>query len=333
MDFLAENHSMYPRVGESDEDLRLRRAHHRFDQGEIDESELRRIEDDYVEQVIREQQQAGLDVVTDGMIRWYDHISHLAENIAGAEVAGLVRYFDTNYLVREARITDHIEWRSPLTVSEFEFAHSVSDCPVKAVLTGPLTLARHSILDDSPYSNERSIAEDYASVLRQEVRALSEAGMTELQIEEPSLLQSHSDAEWALSLIDEVIGNGTGNNVRLATYFGDANPIYKQLQKSDVDALLLDFTYSSNLADTIRDQGSTKAIGIGILNGRNTKLSDIDDTAEKIRDLLDALGEDRHFVSFSCSIDYLPRDRARRKLEQLATIRDRVSTLEGAVQA
>jgi len=333
MKLLAENHSMYPRVGESDEDLRLRRAHHRFDHGEIDESELKRIEDDYVEQVIREQEEAGLDLVTDGMVRWYDHISHLAQNIAGAEVAGLVRYFDTNYLVREARITDHIEWRSPLTVGGFEFAHTVSNRPVKAILTGPLTMARHSILDDSPYLDVRSIAEDYASVLRQEVRALSEAGMTELQIEEPSLLQSPSDAQWTLPLIDHIIGNGSGINVRLATYFGDANPIYDDLQQTDVDALLFDFTYSSDLSDTIRDRGSEKAIGMGLLNGRNTKLSDINQTEKEIRALLNALDEDRHFISFSCSIDYLPRDRARRKLKQLAKIRDRVSTSEGAVQA
>lgn len=331
MNIRAENHSMYPRVGEGDHYLRLRRAYHDYDQEEISESELRSIEDGYVEEVIGEQEEAGLDVVTDGMIRWYDHISHLAQDIDGAEVAGLVRFFDTNYLVREARITDHIEWRTPLTVSEFEFARTVSNVPVKAILTGPFTLAQHSIIDDSPYSDRQSLAGDYANVLRQEIRSLSEAGMTELQIEEPSLLKHPEQADWVLSLVDDMIDNGHDLTVRLATYFGDAAPIYSELQDTAVDALLFDFTYSDSLPDLIRNEGSDKSIGFGLLNGRNTKLCDVKETVSEIQSMFDALEPGNHFISFSCSIDYLPRDRAQRKLNHLSEIRGEAPAPQGAV--
>lgn len=333
MTVLAENHSMYPRVGESDHYLRLRRAYHRFDHGEITESELKTIEDNYIEEVINEQIERGVDVVTDGMIRWYDHISHLADGIDGAEVAGLVRKFDTNYLVREARINEHIEWREPLTVSGFEFAQSVSSQPVKAILTGPLTMARHSIIEDSPYNDERALAEDYAQVLKQEYRSLLEAGLQEFQLEEPSLLQSPGDWEWVKPLVDDIIDTDQEVNNRLATYFGDAAPLYDDLQESNYDVLTFDFTYSDSLLDVIRNRGSDKSIGFGVLNGRNTKLADDDETVGQLAPVIDDLEPEDHYVTFSCSLDYLPRDRAQQKLERLSEITEGLRSTEGAVQA
>jgi 5-methyltetrahydropteroyltriglutamate--homocysteine methyltransferase len=333
MTVFAENHSMYPRVGESDHYLRLRRAYHRFDHGEISESELKNIEDNYVEEVINEQAERGLDIVTDGMIRWYDHISHLADDIAGLEVAGLVRKFDTNYLVREARVTDHIEWRDPLVTGEFEFAQKVSDRPVKAILTGPLTMARHSIIEDSPYSDERTLTEDYASVLKEEVRALTESGMEEFQLEEPSVLQSPGDWEWLQPLVDDILEAADGANTRLATYFGDAEPLYDDLQDSAADVLTFDFTYSDTLLDAIETRGSDKSIGFGLLNGRNTKLAGVDETVDRLRPVIDSLDVDDHYVTFSCSLDYLPRDRAQQKLERLSDITEALRSKEGAVQA
>lgn len=330
MEFLAENHSLFPRVGETDEELRLRRAYHSFDSGEIDRVELNEIEDSYAEDVINEQIQAGIDVVTDGMIRWYDHISHLAEDLTGTEVAGLVRFFDTNYLVREAKITEPIEWRDPLIVGEYELAESVSAKPVKMVLPGPLTLARHSIWGDGIYSDETNLVEDYATALRQEVQALAEAGCQHLQIEEPSLLQTPQDAEWVLPLLNDLARAAGDVTTRLSTYFGDVVPLYEQVQGSEFNVLSFDFTYSENLIEHIAKQGSSKRLGLGLLNGRNTKLRAVDDILDDIEELKPQLPDRKNFITFSCSIDYLPRDKARRKLEQLANVRDRLT--EGVAQ-
>lgn len=330
MEFLAENHSLYPRVGDTDEHLRLRRAYHDYDSGEIDEAELKEIEDSYAEDVINEQIDAGLDIVTDGMIRWYDHVSHLAEKLEGTEVGGLVRFFDTNYLVREAKVNEPIEWRTPMIESEYELARSASSRPVKMVLPGPLTLARHSIIDEETYSNEQSLAEDYAHALRQEVRSLSEAGLEHLQIDEPSLLQTPGDAEWVLPLLDQLAVDAGDCTTRLATYFGDAVPLYEDLQETEFNVLTFDFTYSDTLAEDIAKQGSDKRLGLGLLNGRNTKLQDSDGIVDRIESMEPGLNGEEQFLTFSCSIDYLPRDKAQRKLEQLAEIRDRLT--EGVAQ-
>jgi 5-methyltetrahydropteroyltriglutamate--homocysteine methyltransferase len=330
MEFLAENHSLFPRVGATDDELRLRRAYHDYDSGEIDEGELKQIEDSYAEDVIGEQIDAGLDIVTDGMIRWYGHISHIAEKLTGTEVGGLVRYFDTNYLVREAKVVEPIEWRDPLIEGEFELAESVSSQPVKMMLPGPLTFARHSILENGVYSNEQQLAEDYTNALQQEIRNLSEAGCKHLQIDEPSLLQSPGEAEWVLPLLDELAQAAGDCTTRLATYFGDAVPLYEDLQETDFNVLMFDFTYSETLAEDIAGLGSDKRLGLGLLNGRNTKLRDSDEIIDEIERMQPGFNEKDQILTFSCSIDYLPRNKARRKLERLAEIRDRL--MEGVAQ-
>ncbi len=330
MEFLVENHSLFPRVGETDEELRLRRAYHDHDSGEIDDGELKQIEDSYAEDVINEQISAGLDIVTDGMIRWYGHISHIADKLAGTDVGGLVRYFDTNYLVREAKVVEPIEWRDPLIEGEFELAQSVSKQPVKMMLPGPLTFARHSILENGVYSSEQQLAEDYTNALQQEIRNLSESGCQHLQIEEPALLQSPGEAEWILPLLDELALAAGDSTTRLATYFGDAVPLYEELQDTEFNVLLFDFTYSDALAEDIAKQGSDKRLGLGLLNGRNTKLRDSSEIIDEIERMEPGFNEKDQILTFSCSIDYLPRDKARRKLERLAEIRDRL--MEGVAQ-
>ncbi len=324
MKIIAENHSMYPRVGESDHAQRLRQAHHDFDHGAIDAEKLKEIEDSYVEELIKEQEDAGLDVVTDGMIRWYDHISHLCGKISGVEVGGLVRYFDTNYLVREGIVRDRVEWDGSMLVDQYKFAAQVASKPVKVILTGPYTLAYFSEIDDSDYASERELAEDYADLLAREAEVLADSGVEYLQIEEPMLLQNPANSSWVLPLNDKIVEAAANTEVRLATYFGDAAPLYDELQETAVDMLLFDFSYGPELFDCIADRGSDKRIGFGLLDGRNTKLATADELAEKIEAVSDNLTDGPHSVSFTCSLDYLPRDRARLKLERLAETRDKL---------
>jgi 5-methyltetrahydropteroyltriglutamate--homocysteine methyltransferase len=198
------------------------------------------------------------------------------------------------------------------------------------VLPGPLTLARHSILDADTYSGEEQLAEDYTTALQQEIRALSDAGLEHLQIEEPSLLQTPDDAEWVLPLLDKLADAASEPTTRLMTYFGDATDLYGEFQSTGFDVLTFDFTYSDSLEETIVQQGTDKPLALGLLNGRNTKLRSIDDVTSVVENLEPQLVSDTNYLTFSCSIDYLPRDKARRKLQQLSEVRDRLT--EGVAQ-
>jgi len=97
----------YPRVSDSPEGQRLRRAIARWERQEISREGLRAVQVDVLREVVREQAAAGLDLVTDGQVTWYDPLSHFAAKLDGFEVGALERYFDTNTYYRQPKAGTH----------------------------------------------------------------------------------------------------------------------------------------------------------------------------------------------------------------------------------
>ena len=77
----------YPKIGDTTEEQKLRRALHQFDKDELSEEDLERVKNEVTEEVIRQQLDAGIDIVTDGLIRWDDPLTYLARRISGFEIS------------------------------------------------------------------------------------------------------------------------------------------------------------------------------------------------------------------------------------------------------
>ena len=108
----------------------------------------------------------------------------------------------------------------------------------------------------------------------------------------------------------------------LYTYFGDATSIYEALQELPVQILGFDFTYAPQLAERVAAVGSQKSLGLGVIDGRNTRM----ETAEQVAPILDKVlphvrGEVA-YLSPSCGLEYLPREKAEAKLRLMKEIRD-----------
>ena len=181
------NHSSYPRIGDDPEHQVLRRTVAQHEKGEKTDEALRYAQDRMTELALAEQTEAGLDLVTDGQIRWADPISHLAGKLSGVQVNGLLRFFDTNFYFRQPVVQGRPERRGPLLLEEFKFAQGKSARRVKAVLTGPYTLARHSVAENGGSGGLDKMLEGYTAALAAEVAALAAAGAAVIQIEEPAV--------------------------------------------------------------------------------------------------------------------------------------------------
>jgi 5-methyltetrahydropteroyltriglutamate--homocysteine methyltransferase len=311
----------YPRIGDAPELQRHRQAYAKRERGEMSKEAFGTVEDETTAEVIREQIEAGIELVTDGQVRWYDPYSHLARPLEGVEINGLLRLFDTNFYFRQPVVKGPIRRKRPILLPEYEFARSVSSRPVKPVLTGPYTLARGSILG-AGYGSIHALALAYAEALALEVGDLARAGATLIQVDEPAILRHPED----LNVLEEALAPlaRERGKARLALHasFGDVTPLYGDLQALPVDILGLDFTYSPKLPALIADAGSSKPLALGIIDARNTKL----ETAEGVFAILDtvlpALGPGPAYLTPSCGLEFLPRERARQKLETMKRLRD-----------
>ena len=102
----------YPKITEDRTSVNLRRARNRFDLKKITKEELEQAYQDTLKRVIREQEEAGVDLITDGQIRWDDLVTPFAKNIQGIEIGGLLRFFDNN-----------VYYRRPIIKSKLSFAN------------------------------------------------------------------------------------------------------------------------------------------------------------------------------------------------------------------
>ena len=181
----------YPKIPDRPRPPKLRSAIARLDRGEIGADALRRVEDEVTAEVIQEQAQAGLDIITDGQIRWEDDQTYFARRMDGFSISGLIRYFDTNTYYRQPVVEGPVRWRESAVAEDYEFAAVQSPVPVKAAVTGPYTLAALSA--NHHYGSLRDLVLALATELRNEVLALERAGAPVIQVNEAAILQQKED--------------------------------------------------------------------------------------------------------------------------------------------
>lgn len=305
----------YPKIPNNPHPQKLRRALTQFEKGEITAQQRAEVEDEVTREVINEQVEAGVELITDGQIRWEDGQTYLAKKLAGFSINGLSRYFDTNMYFRQPIVEGRVEWREPITIRDFQFAAQNSPRPVKAVLTGPYTLARLS--KNQHYPEFSALVLDLAKALNQEARALQAAGAKHLQFDEPSLLKHKTDfsvfREAAEILADEVSAKKA-----LVTYFGDVSGIYPQILGLPFQVIGLDFVVAPQNFEIISTAPFTKELAAGIVDARNTRLETVEEILAAIDRLRGIIPLDRLYLSPNCGLEFLPREVAQAKLARLA---------------
>jgi 5-methyltetrahydropteroyltriglutamate--homocysteine methyltransferase len=329
MHVIATSSGSYPRIGGAAELQLLRQSIAQRDTGKKTDADVRAAEDALTRAAIGEQVASGLDLITDGQIRWYDPISHVAGKLENVSVNGLLRLFDTNFYLRQPVVEGPIRWTKPVLRAEYEMASAAAGGkPVKQVLTGAYTLARHSIVEYPPYQRDfQQLVLDYNEALVREVKELAAAGVPVIQIDEPSILKEATLPDW--DLLEETwnrLAAAKGSTrLVLAVYFGDPAPVLHHLLAMPADVVALDFTYSPRLVDELVQVRPSKPLGLGLLDGRNTKLEDADAVVRTLERLLPQMRSTECYLNPSSGLEYLPRDRALRKLQRLVEIKRRIN--------
>jgi 5-methyltetrahydropteroyltriglutamate--homocysteine methyltransferase len=304
----------YPKIPNRPRPARLRQAIARLDRGEITAEELAQVQDEVTVEVIGEQVEAGLDLVTDGQIRWDDDQTYIARRLEGFEIGGLIRYFDTNTYYRQPKVVGPVRWRQPILVRDYEFAARHSEKPVKALITGPYTLA--ALSTDAHYGDRRRLVLDLAEALRQEALALAAAGAPVIQVNEPAILRHKEDAPLLQEALTRML-DGVDPEKALYTWFGDADGILPQLLELPVDVIGLDFVWGPGNWEALKRTVFTKGLGFGIVDARNTKMESVEEIVEQIRRVGEFVPTEKLYVNPSCGLEYLPREVAFEKLKCL----------------
>jgi len=305
----------YPKIPNRPRPARYRNALNKRDRGEMTNEELAQVGDEVTIEVINEQIEAGIDIVTDGQIRWDDDQTYVARNFAGIEIGALQRYMDTNTYYREPEVTGAITFKSPTLAQAWQFAQRNSSKPVKAIVPGPYTLAALSL--DKHYHSREMLALAYADALRPEIDALVAGGCKHIQVNDPMIVFNKDDYRFFHAAITKLMDGVSGAETAVYTWFSDCARILPQMLELPVDVIGLDFVWGRANWDALKAVSFSKTLGLGVVDARNTRLETAEAVADAIKRASDLVPPERLYVNPSCGLEYVPRETAFEKLKVL----------------
>jgi 5-methyltetrahydropteroyltriglutamate--homocysteine methyltransferase len=312
----------YPKPPEEGAPFTLRKTLHAVERGDASPEDVVHAQEDLARAVIAEQQEAGIDLITDGQVRWDDIVTPFASHMAGFEIGGLLRYFDNNVYYRRPVCTGAIEWRGPASVQAYAFAAGEASAPVKAVIPGPVTFARMSV--DEHYMDHDRFVRAIARVLAQEAFELEAAGAPVIQIDEPALIDAPEDLDLAREAIGIVVGELEKTETLVCTYFGSCKRLGSDLLALPVDGFGFDLVSGHESVELIKEIGDERKVQAGVVDARNTKLETVDELRPRLERLIEATGTETVSLSPSAGLEFLPREKARAKLKRLSEVADAV---------
>jgi 5-methyltetrahydropteroyltriglutamate--homocysteine methyltransferase len=306
----------YPKIPNRPRPARLRNAINKRDRGELTNEELEQVKDEVTIEAIAEQIEAGIDIVTDGQLRWDDDQTYVARNFANITIGALQRYLDTNTYYREPEVSGPIGFQKPTLAPDWEFAQKNSSKPVKAIVPGPYTLAALSL--DKHYNSREKLALAYAEALRPEMDALVSAGCKHIQVNDPVIAFAKEDYSFAHAALTRLLDGISGAETGVYTWFTDCAGILPRMLDLPCDVIGLDFVWGKANWDALKAVSFTRKLGLGIVDARNTRLETAADVSQSIKRATEFLPADRIYVNPSCGLEYVPRETAFEKLRVLA---------------
>ena len=290
------------------------KARSQFARGEIERSELKKLEEQATREWIEFQNSIDTDLVVDGEQYRGDMVAFFAEELPGLEIGGLVRSYGNRYY-RKPIATGPVGRDKPVTVDWWTYAQSLTEKPVKGMLTGPYTICDWSF--NEHYATRRDYVLDLAKVIRDEALDLEKAGARFIQIDEPAASTRMDELDLvieAMAIVTEPLSAHTITHI----CYGDFHKAYPKMLEIPVDQIDLEFANSDySLLDEFYDNPFTSYIGLGISDVHTHTLEPVEEMAEGIRKSLKFIPPERMFVDPDCGLKTRTVDEAKEKLTNI----------------
>ncbi len=318
-------------IGSFPQTSQLRAMRARLLRGELDRAEYEVAIRAEIERVIRLQEALGLDVLVHGEPERNDMVQYFAEQLTGylATSHGWVQSYGTRY-VRPPIIVGDVSRPAPMTVEWIQYASSLTDRPVKGMLTGPVTMLAWSFVrDDLPRAD---VARQVALALRDEVADLHAAGIEVIQVDEPALRETlplrttarPSYLKWAADAFRLATGD-VPDEVQVHTHmcYAEFGEILSAVADLDADVISLEAARSRmQIATELADAGYPAEVGPGVYDIHSPRVPGVDEIATRLRLALAELPADRVWVNPDCGL------KTRQESEVVPALRNLVAAAE-----
>jgi 5-methyltetrahydropteroyltriglutamate--homocysteine methyltransferase len=297
---------------------------------------LEQAQDDATILAIRDQERAGLDIITDGETRRESYSNRFATALEGVDIDNPGTALDrSGHPNPVPRVVGKIRRRHPVQVRDVEFLRANTDRMIKATVPGAFTMAQQAQNDF--YKDEVELAMDYAAAVNEEIRDLFAAGADVVQIDEPYMQARPVKAkQFAVEVLNRAL-QGIAGTTAVHLCFGYAAIIHQrpsgysflpELEAAAVQQISIE-TAQSHLDCSALAALTTKTIILGVLDLSDMTVETPAIVADRIRRALPYVDAKKIIIAPDCGLKYLPRDVAfgkmRAMVEGALTVRNELS--------
>jgi 5-methyltetrahydropteroyltriglutamate--homocysteine methyltransferase len=294
--------------------------------------ELWRIPEPWLEQAqndatllaIRAQEEAGLDIITDGEIRRESYSNRFATALAGVDIDNPGTALDrSGHPNPVPRIVGRIRRKHPVEVEDLKFLRAHTKKTIKMTVPGPFTMTQQAQNDH--YASEEEAAMGYALAVNEEIRDLFAAGADIVQLDEPYMQARPEKArQYGLKAVNCALEGITGNTA-VHICFGYAAIIHQrpsgysflpELAGCSCHQVSVE-TAQSNLDCAVLAQLEGKKIMVGCLDLNDMAIESPETVVARIKRALPYVKAENVILAPDCGMKYLPRDVAFGKMKSM----------------
>lgn len=280
---------------------------------------------------VQEQEESGIDIVSDGEQRRTNYILYHCHHLDGFDFENKEEFVCRGGKVKAVVpvIRGPIKANNLFLADEFRFLQSLTKKEIKITIPGPLTII--DSVKDSYYFDEKKLAFDLARAIQKEVCSLVDAGCSIIQIDEPvSIREPQKFFDFGLEALEtcfkgadmvskEVhICRGYPNNARDTKAEIEAyGKVIEALSHSIIDAIAVEDAYEHLELEIFKKFGSKKVI-LGVINVGNPQVETVEEIESRIQEVLNIVSPENLLVAPDCGLLLLQPETAKAKLINLA---------------
>jgi 5-methyltetrahydropteroyltriglutamate--homocysteine methyltransferase len=307
----------------------LERLKTEYYQRRISAQHLAEIHEVAIKAAVKDQELAGIDIVSDGELRRDNDVDYFLARIPGVNIPQRAKtdyfdYYDTE-VTRPLPELPEEPGAGLALADDFRFTRQLTHKPIKFSFTGPFSLSRR--IRDDAYSEPGDLVRALARRLNAEARELAKAGAELLQIDEPFLAGYPDQVELAIEAVNIVTEGVTaswalhvcyGNRYARPSWEGHYDFLFPAVKAARVDQVVLEFA-RKGLDDLrlIRQHGWDKWLGLGVIDVKNPEVEAAELVASRIRRALEYVPAERLMINPDCGLRHLAPDVARQKLHAM----------------
>lgn len=298
-------------IGSFPQTKETRAVRNAFKKGEISREQYETSLKESIKECVELQEELGLDVLVHGEFERNDMVEYFGELLEGFAFSqnGWVQSYGSR-CVKPPLLYGKVSRKQPLSVDWTVYAQSLTDKPMKGMLTGPVTILNWSFVrDDIPKSE---VAYEVATAIAEEVDELQRHDIKIIQVDEAAFKEGYplraekikAYEKWAVESFKASVGTAW-DQTQIHTHmcYSNFNDIIDTIERMDADVITIETSRSGNKLLKVFQKANYKAqIGPGVYDIHSPRVPSVEEMSEQIKAFLQVLPKEQLWINPDCGL-------------------------------